>query len=94
MTRTLTIMLVCIALLALTGISEAQIIRSTKARRDFRKQHPCPATGKTTGRCQGYIIDHIIPLACGGPDHPDNMQWQTYTSAKRKNTWERKRCMD
>jgi len=30
----------------------------------------------------GYVIDHVIPLACGGEDAPSNMQWQTAAEAR------------
>ena len=43
------------------------------------------------GHC-GYIIDHVIPLACGGPDVPSNMQWQTIAEGKAKDRWELKAC--
>src|SRR5947208_4417706 len=43
---------------------------------------PCPATGAHSGPCGGYVIDHVIPLACGGPDAPNNMQWQTIAEGK------------
>jgi hypothetical protein len=35
------------------------------------------ATGKKTGACPGYVVDHIVPLKRGGSDTPANMQWQT-----------------
>ena len=35
---------------------------STTAKHDFQKSHPCPATGKTSGACKGYVIDHVVPL--------------------------------
>jgi hypothetical protein len=54
----------------------------------FKRQHPCPATGKTLGRCPGYIIDHVKPLECGGTDAPSNMQWQTSAAAKAKDRTE------
>ena len=41
----------------------------------FKRQHPCPVTGETTGSCTGWQIDHVIPLACGGCDSVNNMQW-------------------
>lgn len=66
--------------------------RSRAAVAQFKKLHPCPATGKSLGSCPGWIIDHVIPLACGGPDAPANMQWQTYADAKAKDKWERKGC--
>lgn len=60
--------------------------RSDAARRHFMRQ-----TGYPHGR-PGYIIDHVIPLACGGPDEPSNMQWQTIAEAKAKDRIERRAC--
>ncbi len=48
-------------------------------------------TGYPQGR-SGYVVDHIRPLACGGPDDPSNMQWQTVAEAKAKDKWERRGC--
>ena len=59
---------------------------------EFQRQHPCPSTGQTTGRCPGYWRDHIRPLACGGADAVANLQWQTIAEAKDKDKWERKAC--
>ena len=72
--------------------AEAKQHRSYKAKVEFKQQHPCPANGATKGRCEGYIIDHIIPLACGGADSPENMQWQTEAESKAKDRWERADC--
>lgn len=66
--------------------------RSSQARTEFKRLHPCPSTGKSKGACPGYIIDHVVPLACGGPDRPSNMQWQTVADAKAKDKWERNGC--
>lgn len=60
--------------------------------REFRSNHPCPATGKTHGACPGYVVDHIIPLCAGGPDRPDNMQWQTKEEAHAKDLLEWEAC--
>jgi hypothetical protein len=68
--------------------SSGHIRRSPAARREFRKAHPCPATGKTTGACPGYVIDHVQALKHGGADNPSNMQWQTQADAKAKDKWE------
>ena len=46
--------------------------------------HPCPATGKTSGACKGYVIDQVVPQKRGGTDAPGNMQWQTKAAAKAK----------
>lgn len=68
--------------------------RSRTQRDRFRATHPCPSTGKTTGRCPGYTVDHINPLVCGGPDDPANMQWQTNADAQAKDKWEGIGCKD
>jgi hypothetical protein len=39
-------------------------------------------TGYPRGR-KGYVVDHIVPLECGGADAPSNMQWQTVREAKK-----------
>jgi hypothetical protein len=41
-----------------------------------------------TGRCPGYVIDHVQPLKEGGADEPRNMRWQTTQDAKAKDSWE------
>jgi len=40
----------------------------------------------------GHVVDHTVPLACGGADSPSNMQWQTVGEAKGKDKVERKGC--
>lgn len=65
-----------------------QIHRSETAKNDFKRQHPCPSTGKTSGTCPGYVIDHVKALKHGGADDPSNMQWQTIAEGKAKDKWE------
>lgn len=86
--------LLALALLACAlPVMATPIHRSTKAINDFKRTHACPATGvASTKPCKGYVIDHIVPLACLGPDAPSNMQWQTVAAAKAKDKWERKSC--
>jgi hypothetical protein len=60
--------------------------RSEAAKHEFMKQ-----TGFPHGR-SGYVIDHIVPLACGGADAPSNMQWQTVAEGKAKDHVERRGC--
>jgi hypothetical protein len=69
-----------------------KITRSHKAVSEFKHTNPCPGTGAARGRCSGYVVDHIKPLACGGVDGPSNMQWQTVAAGKAKDKWERKSC--
>ena len=64
--------------------SRGRIKRSTSAKNEFKKSHPCPVTHKSTGSCPGYVIDHIKSLKRGGADAPENMQWQTKEDAKKK----------
>lgn len=68
--------------------SHGRIKRSRQARYAFQHRHPCPSTGKASGPCLGYVVDHIKPLKRGGPDSPDNMQWQTREAARQKDKWE------
>jgi len=65
-----------------------RIQRSEKAKRDFQKSHPCPSTGRASGSCPGYVVDHVKPLKRGGQDAPSNMQWQTKQAAKEKDKTE------
>jgi len=66
--------------------SNGRIKRSAAAKEAFERQ-----TGYPHGR-PGYVVDHIKPLACGGSDSPDNMQWQTVAEAKAKDKTERIGC--
>lgn len=64
--------------------SSGRIQRSSTARASFHRANPCPSTGKTSGGCPGYVIDHRKALKRGGEDHPSNMQWQTKAAAAAK----------
>ena len=79
----------CIACLDAASADEH---RSRTVAREFQREHPCPSTGLATGPCPSYWKDHIVPLACGGPDSVLNMQWQTIAEARTKDAWERKAC--
>lgn len=74
---------------------QGKIKRSTTELNNFKKEHPCPSTGKTFGSCPGWSIDHVIPLACGGCDKVENMQWlpvqiKSVAGKYQKDRWERK----
>jgi len=62
--------------------SHGRILRSPEARHEFMRR-----SGYPHGR-KGYVIDHIVPLECGGSDAPSNMQWQTPAEAKAKDKTE------
>jgi hypothetical protein len=62
--------------------AHGRIKRSTTARSQFQHTHPSPSTGKLSGSCPGYVIDHVTPLKCAGADSANNMQWQTRPEAK------------
>jgi len=61
-----------------TRTRKQKIVRSLAARKEFMRK-----TGYPHGR-PGYIIDHVKPLCKGGPDTPENMNWQTKAEAKAK----------
>lgn len=84
MKRLLVALLLCVPLVA-EARDPAQV-------RAFRATHPCPSTGKTTGSCPGWVVDHIVPLCFAGADSPDNMQWQSYTDSLKKDGFERAAC--
>jgi hypothetical protein len=71
---------------------QAKEQRSRAVTLEFQRENPCPSTGLTTGACPGYVKDHIMPLACGGPDAVSNLQWQTIEDGKAKDRWERQAC--
>lgn len=78
--------------LARPGLSrnfEGRIKRSTASKDAFKRQQPCPSTGRSSGPCPGYVIDHAKPLECSGADAASNMQWQTIAAGKAKDKTER-----
>jgi hypothetical protein len=73
---------------------DGRISRSSIVLRAFQIIHPCPATGSRTGPCPGWAIDHVIPLACGGCDSIENLQWlknsiKSCPGTECKDRWER-----
>ena len=71
---------------------DAKTVRHRAPLVAFAKAHPCPATGKPVPSCEGYVIDHVVPLCAGGPDEPSNMQWQTHADSLVKDRAERRQC--
>lgn len=80
-------LLLCVLLLSV--LASGKVPRSRAARAAFQRQNPCPATGKKSGSCPGFVVDHVIAIRCGGPDKPSNMQWQTKADAKAKDKIEK-----
>ena len=83
-------LVIFLALLPL--LCDARIHRDHKAVAEFRRTTPCPATGKPEKKCKGFVVDHVVALACGGADRPANMQYQSIADAKAKDKWERRAC--
>jgi hypothetical protein len=69
---------------AISRNRHGRIRRSSAAKHSFERQNPCPSTGRTSGRCPGYVVDHVKPLECGGADAPSNMQWQTVAAGRAR----------
>jgi hypothetical protein len=66
--------------------------RSPAIRAEFRKANPCPATGKKTGACPGWQVDHREALVCGGRDELANLQWLPIAEHSEKTRAEVKLC--
>ena len=66
----------------------SEIVRDPGQVTAFKRGHPCPATGRSGGACPGWVVDHMLPLSCGGADLPSNMQWQTKEAALQKDRLE------
>jgi hypothetical protein len=60
------------------------IIRSQTVLRAFQREHPKPQDGRK------WIMDHVVPLACGGCDAVQNLQWLPEEQWRAKSLWERK----
>jgi hypothetical protein len=75
--------------------ADGQIVRSSTVLKRFQEAHPCPSTGLSEGACPGWSKDHVIPLACGGCDSIENLQWmknsiKSCAGTECKDRWERK----
>lgn len=75
--------------------ADGSIKRSRAVLREFKRTYPCPSTGKSTGSCPGWHLDHVLPLVCGGADVIINLQWlpvevKTCAGTTCKDRWERR----
>lgn len=67
--------------------------RDRSERTAFAREHPCPATGRPSGACPGWVVDHVVPLCAGGLDSRFNMQWQSKADGLEKDRDERRQCL-
>lgn len=83
--------LTAVALLLATALAPAAD-RSRALRAEFMRQHRCPSTGKPSGACPGWQVDHREALICGGRDELANLQWLTIAAHREKTRVEVKLC--
>ncbi len=79
-------------LIAFSWPVEAAQKRDPAVRRAFMLEHPCPATGKTKGRCDGWQVDHRQPLCYFGKDEIANLQWLSVKDHREKTKLDIKTC--
>lgn len=70
--------------------ADGSIHRSEAVRAAFKRLYPCPSTLQRSGPCPGWILDHPLPLACGGVDAVYNLQWMPEDMWRAKSKWELK----
>ncbi len=75
--------------------ADGSIKRSTAVLNAFKRIHPCPANGMTTGACPGWALNHTVPLSCGGCDSVSNLDWmpdeiKSCAQPWCRDRWERK----
>lgn len=63
--------------------ASGRILRSSSILRQFENEHPKPSDGRV------WIRDHVVPLACGGCDAVENLQWLPEEMWRAKSKWER-----
>lgn len=76
-------------------LANGNIKRRSDVLTAFKRAHPCPVNGQTSGSCPGWQIDHIIPLVCWGCDAVSNLQWlpveiKSAAGSLPKDRWERR----
>jgi len=70
--------------------ADGSISRSSAVIAAFKRAHACPSTHLHIGPCPDWILDHPLPLDCGGVDAVYNLQWLPIDMWKAKSLWERK----
>jgi hypothetical protein len=84
--------LIAWALVQTLDAAFADSYREPRLRAAFIKGHPCPAKGKPSGACTGYVVGYIKPRCAGGPDRLTNLQWQKIRDARLNDREERRIC--
>jgi hypothetical protein len=84
--------LLIVLLLACGAAGAAE--RSRAVRAEFVRENACPSTGRTSGPCPGWQVDHVVPLCLGGPavDTKSNLIWRTVADHKQKTREDVKLC--
>jgi hypothetical protein len=85
--------LVTVALL-LSAESVMALPRDAAEKNAFRRDNPCPSTGRTKGACPDYQVDHKQALMNGGVDKPENMQWLGKDEHKKKTRADMRKCRE
>lgn len=52
-------------------------------RESYQRSHPCPATGRTSGNCPGYVVGYVVLPKHGGTYQQSNMRWMTEEEAEK-----------
>lgn len=72
-----------VTLLVILSVNADASCRSSSVKHRFDVMNGYPH-----GR-QGYVVDHVCALACGGLDSTINLQYQTKAESLAKDRWER-----
>jgi hypothetical protein len=105
MFKALTVLLICVVLSCSATLAAQQANTSKSAttskggQKNSESYTPSSAaktqfmreTGYRNGR-PGYVVAYRKPLACGGIENTDNMEWLTIAEAKAKEKADRKGC--
>ena len=91
---TLAQLVIVAAMLTAYASHAAPVDRSRTLRAEFQRENPCPSTGRTSGACPGWQVDHAVPLCLGGQavDARANLRWITVEDHKRKTREDVRHC--
>ena len=81
----------CLAL-AFCLPAHPRIERSAAEVAAFKRENPCPSTGRRRGSCPGWHVDHITALCMGGEDQRGNMHWLSEDDHRFKTAVDIREC--